>query len=684
MASAPSDHGAARVDWTTLWLPLEARAPVWVATALVAAYHLATMSRDLSFYDSAELAMVAVQAGLSHPPGHPLHAILGWLLSHVPGLPPLVGLNALSALPAALCVVPVCSLAWALAGPVAGRTRWRRTVVPALAAAFAVHPALWEPASRVEVYALASFFALWALARLDAQLRGAVSTRRGWLASGLAFGLSASVNPLVATMAAVAAAPALLEGSIRKRVRWSSLGLVVGGGLAGLLPYVYVPLVAGRADVFVWGAPTHGEALRRYVTGADFAHNNQWASWSMVGQHALAWSSWAVEHGLVPLLGLGLLAWCALRPAVAASRALAPISFGLALFFIARNVVFFPEVPDYLGYLMVPLSLASAGAAALVDRVGARGTRRAVLAVVLAGALAASVVVAEPGVVGRTRHRDRVARLLAQGALERAPRGAVLVTASDHWVFPLLYLQEVEAVRPDVVVLVRGLSGASWFWSRLDRRHPDLEPFAVRGPGGQPARIGRFLAANPGRPVLYESWEQAASLGREPGCAGPWLLHDPGACGPGARAVADELTPALERALEVVGAGSPATDEVIAAVSLARGEMLWRLRRPADALWALRAGVPSGLRPPLEPRTIDVAAAGRLAGPLPRLAAEPVALGHPARNLVLAAHLLAAAGAEADAAAHLAAAVRAELTLGASAGNERGSRRRSSRAPRRE
>jgi hypothetical protein len=663
MASVSPAVRAGRVDWTTLWLPLEARGPVWVATALVAAYHLATMSRDLSFYDSAELAMVAVQAGLSHPPGHPLHALLGWLVSHVPGVPPLIGLNALSALPAALAVVPVCSLAGAMAGPAAtDEPRWfrRRHVVPALAAVFAIHPALWEPASRVEVYALASFLALWAIARLDAQLSGAATpTRRGgWLAAGVALGLCASANPIVATVAAAAISPALLESLIRRRARWTALGLVVAGGLSGLLPYVYVPLVAGRTDVLVWGAPTHGEALRRYLTGADFAHNNQWASWAMVGRHALDWAGWAVENGLLPLIGLGLLAHLALRSELAARRALAPIGLGLVVFFIVRNVVFFPQVSDYLGYLMVPLALLSAGVGALVARIGAGGARRSVLAAVLALVLVAGVAVAEPGVLGRTRHRDRVARVLARGALELAPRRAVIIASSDHWVFPLLYLQEVEALRLDVVVLLRGLSGASWYWAHLQRRHPDLSAFAVRGPGGQPARIRRFLEANSDRPVLYEDWLEATSIGREPGCVGAWLLADRDACG--AAPPVDEITPALERALDVVGGGSPTTDAVIANVSLARGEELWRAGRSDEALRALRAGVPRPLRPALGDRAS--AAVTVLRGPLPPLGTEAVAIGHCSRNLVLAAHLLAAGGAEADARAHAAAAARAGAT----------------------
>jgi hypothetical protein len=640
--------------WRTLWLPLAAPGPVWLATALLAVIYLATMSRDLSFYDSAELALAAVQGGLSHPPGHPLYMMLGWVFAHVPGVPPLLGLSALSALPAALALVPMASLAESLAGP--ADRRGERFALPLALVVLALHATLWEVASRIEVYALAAFFALWAVARTAAMLAGDTKARAG-LAPGLALGLGASVNPLIAAVAAVALAPALIAALVRGRARWAQGLALVAGGVAGCLPYLYVLAVAGRRDAFVWGMPVGGEALWRFVTFADFS-SKQAGSLAVVGEHALAWAPWAAAHGLVPLLGLGLVAHLAWGRQAGVGRALAPLALGLTLVFIWRNGVYHPDIPDYLGYLMAPLSLLGAGVAALLvrlSRIQDRGARPLALCGLLAAALVLVVALSPPPLHGRTRHRDDVARVLARGALEHAPAGAVIVVASDHWVFPMMYLQEVERVRPDVVVLVRGLSGSSWFWQHLFDLHPALRPFALVGPGGQPARIARFLAENPGRAVLYEDWPQALGLGHAPACAGPWLLGDERACA-GAPAP-DALTPALEQALDALGEGSPTTTEVIARVAFDRGMALWILGRGDEALRALRAGVPPARRPPLP--------GGRLSGvpppgPLPAWR-DGMALGDPARNLYLAAILLAQAGQEEPAAAHVRAAAEAGL-----------------------
>src|SRR6476469_6630019 len=99
---AAAAHEPAR-PWPTsagsLWLPLRAPTAAWAATLALFVYLVATMARDLSLYDSGELALAAVQLGLGHPPGQPLHTLLGFALSHIPWVPKLIGACLASALP---------------------------------------------------------------------------------------------------------------------------------------------------------------------------------------------------------------------------------------------------------------------------------------------------------------------------------------------------------------------------------------------------------------------------------------------------------------------------------------------------------------------------------------------------------------------------------------------------------
>lgn len=623
----------------TLGLPVRGRLGAWAATAAVLLYYGATMSRDLAFYDSAELAMVAAQGGLGHPVGQPLHTLLGWLAAGA--LPTLWALNLLSAVPTALMVVPLTSLAERLA-PEA--PRW---IAPAVLGASLVHPVFWENGSRVEVYALAGFLALWAVARMaDALDRG-----RGWFLAGVGLGLSAAANPYTAVIAALAAGPALLVALVKRRIGLRGVVGALVGGPVGLLPYVYVPLVAGRDQVFVWGQPIDGPALRFYFSGADFGHNRQITA-GMVLDHAVEWLGYAADVGLLPLLVLGGGACVLLGRDLQVGRAYGLLAAGLTVLLLASNTIFHPAIPDYAGYLAPPFGVLAAGVAGLVARLATGAERLPLLGAAMGAAVVLAGWLAPPALWARTRHLDMLARDIAEGVLRTAPADAIVVVESDHWVWPLLYLQAVEGQRPDVTVFAFGLADSSWYWAWTYRNHPKLEPFPLRGPGGRLGRGRRFLAANLHRPPLYENFGLAVVLGR-PGCVGPWLLTDARACGDLAQP--DAADAVLAHHVETLGEGSPGSEAVAARVAFDRADALWRLSQPERALAALRAGVPDALEP-AAPEA--VASAGRLDAPPLAFGGGPP-IGAAGQNLFLGSQLLWRAG-HADAArAWLAAAAEA-------------------------
>ncbi len=652
------------LSWRSLGLPLRAVRSTWIAAGAVLVYYLLTMSRDLSFYDSPELALVAVEGGLGHPLGQPLHTLLGWLFARLPGVSPLFGLNLLSALAAALTVVPLVSITEALLGRPAShwapRTRWLHpnVLLPTGIGLLAVQPALWENATRVEVYSLATLAATWAVARAAPLFAEPDQPRPwSWFAVGLALGLCASVNAVIALSTALALAPVFALVAYRRQLRLFDVLRGVGGGLVGLLPFVYIPLTAGRADAFVWGAPTGGEPLRRYLSNADFVHN-QGITVAQIFDNLWRWIGWAGARMLIPLILVGLVAHWILGRRAGIGRGFAPLAFGLGLLMLIQNVIFWPNIPDYLGYLAVSVGILGAGACAGILRLGALGGRLRWVGVALGVTLVLGAVLASPALYERTRHRDHLARTMAEGALKTAPKGAIIIADSDHWVFPLLYLQRAEKLRPDVVVLPVGLSGASWYWKLLQGQHPKLHRFALRGPGRRIGRIRRFLAANAERPVLYEHYGQALALGRQPGCPGAWLVADRNACGGALARRPDAMGPALAKHSAEVGEGSPPAAAVAARVSLERGALLWRFGRPGLALRALRAGVPPAYLPRLSP--LDVTSAGTLRAP-PLRWKQKVLIGHWSRCLFLAARLLHAAGHDLAARAHLRAAAQGDL-----------------------
>jgi hypothetical protein len=649
-----SDRAAA-AGRCTLGLPVVDARAAWAASAFVLVVYLATQVRDLSVWDSALVATVAAQGGLGHPPGYPLHTWLGYLVARVPGVSPAVSLVWLSAIPAALMCIPVLSLATWLApvgAPPAGARAASRSAVwlaAAVVAAMAVHPSWWDPATRVEVYCLAWFPSLWGLARLAAVLSprgdgdgdrdggggaGGDVPPRALLGVGLAFGLAAAAHPVVPALVAAAALPALVAAVLRRRLGARALVALALGGVAGLAPYLVVPLVARRQAALVWGAPTTAGELWDFFRGADFARNVGPRPGEVVG-HLHDWVGWAAATGTLLFLALGAAGWAAAGRRGGLGRAAGPLTAALAVLAIATNVVWFPENPDYLGYTGASFAVCAAGAAALAARLAARAGTARFGGWALALALLVTAVLAPPGLFARTRARDHSARLLAEGALAEAPAGAVLLIESDHWVWPLLYLQQVEGRRRDVVLLPLGLASSSWYWQWLARRHRELAPFALRGPGGREGRVLRFLAAQAGRPRAFEHLGLARLAGSPVARVG-FLLD--GQARPAALSE-DAVTAAIDAATAALGDGSPDGTGTLALVSFTRGEALWRLGRAPAAYRALLAGVPPARRPRQAP------APGRLEGLSPPPGPLPPALGlrglgDPAVNAAVAGQML--------------------------------------------
>ena len=463
-----------------LGLPVRSRRGTALATAALLIVYLLTMSRSLSLYDSPELALVAEQLGLGHPFGQPLHTLLGGLLTRVPGIDPLFALNALSAVAGALTVVPATSLAEALLlSPSDTPPADSRFVAPTIAL-LGLHPALWEPSTRIEVYPLAILLALWAAARFANAVLARNPAPRPYLTTGIALGLAASSNIVCAAGVALAMTPRLLIGVGRRELPRRAIGLIMAGGLCGLMTYAYVFVVAGRQDVVVWGAPTDAKSIEHYFTAADFTYKSV-ASWSEWWGHVGEVMLWTLRNGVLAILLAGFTGYALYARRRGLGRFFFNFSIVFFVAFVARDGMFAPDVLDQGAYLSVPIWIATAGMGLFIAYLGGRNAWLGMggLSVVLL-----FVMLMPPAPHQRTRNLDYFTHDIAVEALQSAPEGAVVIVAKDHWIGPMWYVQEQEHVRPDVVLLAYGLSASEWYWRFLYRRHPALTPIRAPRPRG--------------------------------------------------------------------------------------------------------------------------------------------------------------------------------------------------------
>jgi len=636
-----------RIDraWTALLGPddvrLSERLSAAVASVLLCAYYCFSMSRDLSLFDSGELALAAHELGLGRPPGQPLHTLLGFIASRVTQLwgSPLLGINLLSAVPAGLSLIPASRIAGSLIGERASTAV--RALIPWLLGTVALHESLWEPATRVEVYALSTFGALWAIAwALPLCLKQPARKPRFGGAGfriGVALGVSASANPVIAIATGIALTPATLISAILQRGLWRLLLGGIAGTVVGMVPYAYLPVTARFSHALVQGNLRDPKSLLRYVTLYDYIKVRSLPPLEWLW-HALCWFGWSAQHLLLPLLILGLGGWLRAR---VVSRG-APWTFGIVsaclLGMVAWNVQWHPDMPDYNGYMALMYWLSAAGAAVLFAT--SLSSRYFLASAAIALCLGFSIV-SPPNPWSRTRDQDRLARTLAERVLHEAPKNAIVISYADYYSGPLFYLQQAERQRPDVAVLAYGLAGSTWYWTHLARMHPKLTSPDLQSRMPREERVSAWLKANADRPVLVESWPLAQILSLRT-CAGGLYLRTGSLCD-AALPPAAGIGGLLQHQLLQLGPGSPSAAAAIAQVSETVGSGLWHASFPREAHATLLAGVPLELQPkPLaDPEKLAAAAAEANTPPDWQ---RNAALGDPARNLFLAGAIVAASG----------------------------------------
>lgn len=626
-----------------LGLPVDSAAVTWSAIAVTLGYYLLTMYPDLSVWDSPLIALVAIQGGLGHPPGYPLHTLLGVVVSNLPGVDPLTGVKLLSIVPGALMCLPILSLVAQMRAKDATRNT---TIGQWLAGAFVVilcvQPLFWDPSTRVEVYTLAAFLATWSVARLGASLGSMgkssqssdILQQKGLFIVGMALGASAAVHPVVAATTATAAIAALFRITFRVPEGARGTLKIIAGGLTGLLPYLWIIFVGARTDRFVWGSPTDLNTAWHFLRAQSYASNVRLDTPTMIS-HLFDWIGWAASNGVLLFIAMGVIGWILLGKQCALDR-YGPVALVLAVLAICMNVVWIPENPDYLGYLCGPLAICAAGGAALISHFCSHAEFRSRLA---AGISLLSVLsplfFASPAVHTRTRHHDRVARLLATGALSESPQNGILIVASDHLVWPLLYLQQIEHLRRDVVILPPGLVNSTWYWNFLSYQHPTLKPFKYNGERGKFGRIQRFLDANADRRVGFEDFVHANKVGRRIYGIG-WLLLDR----PVDITATSQATADIKRMAATIKMGSTHGMGTLSFMSYRRGHALWGIGQPKQAYEALIAGVPPALRPDIQIPEDHWKEVPALRMRLPSGLSKIGGLGDPRLNIELAKYLI--------------------------------------------
>lgn len=444
-----------------------------VATLITLPIYLLTMNRTVGFIDRGELAAVAATWGVAHPTGYPVLTALGWIVTRILPLRPVLALNLLAALLVAIGV-GVTTLVFDRVLAAGSDARWSSRARASCAAVAAVTCGLsvtwWQQANGFEAYALHSLMMplvvlmclRWLAAAECESTRDCGRAAGRWFA--LVLGLSFSNH-----MTTVLLAPGLIAfatmraGGVRGMFRLCPH--LVLPFLAGLLPYLLLPLISARGPRFDWGGTHSIHGLINHLTAREFR------GWMF--------SDPAAFMKQLRFVGFRLpwdLAWWGAGLAAAGgallvrrSRSMATLVGGILLATLVYACGY--RIRDLDAYLLgCVFGLGACLAFGLLWLGERMGTR-----VALSVGVALAVTCAGTHYGDCDESGNRLVETLARQQLDELPPGAVLITGQwDYALSASYYFQVVENVRPDVVVVSQDLARSSWYLDELERRAPDL------------------------------------------------------------------------------------------------------------------------------------------------------------------------------------------------------------------
>lgn len=437
-----------------------------------------TLAPTVTGEDSGELIGAAWTLGVPHPPGYPVWTLLAHAFTWIPFGSVGWRVNLLSA----VCAAATVSLLVLIGSTV---TRHRLASFTA-AMIFAFSRIFWEQAMIAEVYALNTLFI--ALLLLIG-LRGFRGERPGSLwAYALLAGAGTGVHntlilllPFWALLAWYQITPAMRRSRI---VYAGSIAFFT----AGLLVHTYLPLAARHDPGVNWGNP---DTLARWMA---VLQRDQFAF--MIDQYPRSLGRFGGQLATMGLFWfrdfLGLGAIIGLWGGALLFQRNRFLAVFLVLSALASVVSItwmqnFEQSREWLWVMRVfllPAELITAIGIACALAWGAENRTRLRA---FTGGLAVATLLLSLGIHSvQSKRNYTYAEDYARNILATLPADAIYVPGADHQAFPVMYLQVVEGLRPDVTLLrkygyfdvesVPGLAEANpATWGELPRRRYEPE-----------------------------------------------------------------------------------------------------------------------------------------------------------------------------------------------------------------
>lgn len=443
-----------------------------------------TAAPSLFWEDSSAFQLAVHEMGIPHNPSFPVYLLITKLFTLIPFAGAAFMVNLASGFYSALAATMLYLIASRIGKAMSPSSNLITPAALLTSLLFAVTYAVWVQSVRAEVYTLSILLTLLLFWFALQYHFGSLGATRFAALYGLVAGLGAANHYL---LLGVVAAPLILAVAIR---HWHELikpkQIVVGFLflLVSLSAYLYLPIRESFQPVLSWGDFSSLSAALKSILrlGESYqvvaAASPPFLSNLFVTSRYLL-SSAGIVATILALLGLYRL-W-------RYQRFLAVVVF-LPLAAIIAVTAWAAEFSlynlDLLGYMLpayAMLAILVVSGALMIGELSARSMRdvehaqSGAINIALVGILAFLVVwqgfKAYPDA---SKRGFNATDKYAQGLLQHVPANGVFLAGEDNSFLPSLYLQNVNGVRSDVIIVSGGALLRSDYRRKLRQRYPNL------------------------------------------------------------------------------------------------------------------------------------------------------------------------------------------------------------------
>jgi hypothetical protein len=450
---------------------VDVKSILFVATMLVVfCIYAWTSAPGIGLVDSGELTTAAWCLGIAHPTGYPLYTLLGHLWQAVLPFPVDRSMILFSgAVAAVACGVLALVAMHVLAASIKARKEIISLLILILVLAFAFSSAAMGGVVFAEVYPLTVLIAallIWLAMRIDTNT---ISQSRYAMLMSYLWGLGLGNHLTIVWFF-----PIVLFGVLRAQTKLRHLMRCVACVALGASINLYLPIRSSIEPLLNWGHPDTIARLIRHLSAWQYQVWMFSEGWGIFAKKLIAYlCSIPADIGW----GLSVLAIAGVVAAVRKRSWLAATLIALWTIGTAYNMNYsIPDISTYFLTFYVPLfALAMNGfaflAATVLRRVTNATARNGILLAVALFIPISSFASLPAGTIQRS---NRLARDFTTELLRTLPENALVLQADWDVLSPCLYLQNVEGLRRDILMLDLNLMERSWYVRQQVLQHPSI------------------------------------------------------------------------------------------------------------------------------------------------------------------------------------------------------------------